>query len=189
MGYGNFCTCPAHILGLPHPRHTPDATNVSFRTAFGRDDMHFPVMGAWVVVVRNTPQLAPTGTQSSIFHRAGPDGTMNLLPLGEELVTIIYRFILSDDPAERVQLMKDDQRICTENVHGVGLTQHSAALIVKRRCASPPTGIPGFMFNRGEDSIKRERMDVPPDRKQGHERHPGTHPGTHPRAPGSRGPV
>jgi peptide/nickel transport system substrate-binding protein len=138
-----------------------------------------------ITVVQNTPQLAPTGPQTSIFHRAGPDGTMNLMPFEEELVAIVNRFISSNDPAERVQLMKDYQRLYTENVYGVGLTQYSAALIVNKRFSNLPTGTPNFMFNWGEDSIMRERMYVPVDLQQGHELHPGTLPG----APGSPGPV
>ncbi len=138
-----------------------------------------------VTVVQNTPQLAPTGPQTSIFHRAGPDGTMNLQPFEEELVSIVNRFIASNDPAERVQLMKDYQRIYTENVYGIGLTQYSAALIVNKRFANLPPGTPNFMFNWGEDSIMRERMYVPTDLQPGYELHPGTLPG----APGSPGPV
>jgi peptide/nickel transport system substrate-binding protein len=138
-----------------------------------------------VTVVQNTPQLAPTGPQTSIFHRAGPDGTMNLQLFEEELVTLVNAFIASNDPAERVQLMQDYQRIYTENVYGLGLTQYSAALIVNKRFANLPTGTPNFMFNWGEDSIMRERMYVPTDLQPGLELHPGTLPG----APGSPGPV
>jgi peptide/nickel transport system substrate-binding protein len=138
-----------------------------------------------VTVVQNTPQLAPTGPQTSIFHRAGPDGTMNLQPFEEELVGIVNAFIASNDPAERVSLMQNYQRIYTENVYGLGLTQYSAALIVNKRFANLPPGTPNFMFNWGEDSIMRERMFVPTDLQQGYELHPGTLPG----APGSAGPV
>jgi peptide/nickel transport system substrate-binding protein len=130
-----------------------------------------------ITVVQNTSQLAPVGPQTSLFHRAGNDGTLDLLPFEEEMVEIVNTFIASNDPAERVELMKRYQRLYTENVYAVGLTQYSAALIVNRRFANLPEGAPNFMFNWGEDSIMRERMFVLPEQQADYELHPKTLPG------------
>jgi peptide/nickel transport system substrate-binding protein len=130
-----------------------------------------------ITVVQNTQQLAPIGPQTSLFHRAGPDGTLDLLPFEQELVDIVNAFIASDDPAERVQLMSDYQRIFTSNVYSIGLTTYTVALMVNKRFSNLPIGTPLFMFNWGEDSVMRERMFVPLDRQATHELFPQTLPG------------
>ena len=62
--------------------------------------------------------------------------------------------------------MKEYQKIYTENVYGVGLTQYPGALIINKRFANIPPGAPIFMFNWAEDNIIRERVFVPMDKQQ-----------------------
>ena len=96
------------------------------------------------------------------------------------------KFIGSQDPAERVALMKQYQKLFTENVNEIGLTQYPGALIINKRFANIPAGAPIFMFNWAEDNIIRERVFVPSDKQQAFELHPKTLPG----APGiGNGPV
>jgi peptide/nickel transport system substrate-binding protein len=137
-----------------------------------------------ISVVQNTVALAPTGPQISGHHRAGTDGTMDLLPWEQELVDTVNAFIGTDDTAERLELMKTYQKIYTENLYGIGLTQYPGALIINKRFANIPPGAPIFMFNWAEDNIIRERVFVPADKQQSYELHPNTLPG----APGSAGP-
>ncbi len=94
-------------------------------------------------------------------------------------------FIGSDDSAERTELMKTYQKLYTENLFGIGLTQYPGALIINKRFANIPAGAPIFMFNWAEDNIIRERVFVPADKQAGLELHPDTLPGE----PGSAGPV
>ena len=54
--------------------------------------------------------------------------------------------------------MKQYQKIYTENVYGIGLTQYPGALIINKRFANIPAGAPIFMFNWAEDNIIRERV-------------------------------
>lgn len=136
-------------------------------------------------VVQKTVNLAPVGPQTSPFHRAGKDGTLDLLPFEQQIVDVVNKFIASSDNAERKELMKTFQKLYTENVYGIGLTQFPGALIINKRFANIPKGTPINLFNWAEDSIIRERVYVPAD-KQGHyELHPDTLPG----APGSAGAV
>ena len=82
--------------------------------------------------------------------------------------------------------MKQYQKLYTENVYAVGLTQYPGALIINKRFANIPAGTPIFMFNWAEDNIIRERVFVPTDKQQNYELHPKTLPG----APGlGNGPV
>jgi len=138
-----------------------------------------------VSVVQGTSALAPTGPRTHQFHRAGSDGTVDLLPFEQELVDIVNAFIATSDNAERADLMKQYQKIFTENVYSVGLTQYPGALIINKRFANIPEGAPIFMFNWAEDNIIRERVFVPADRQGSYELHPQTLPGT----PGSAGPM
>ncbi|OLP46467.1 ABC transporter substrate-binding protein [Rhizobium oryziradicis] len=117
-------------------------------------------------VVQNTAQLAPTGPRTSAHHRAGKDGTVDLMPYEAQLVAIVNKFISSQDNAERRDLMKQYQKIATENVDTIGLTEYPGALIINKRFSNVPVGAPIFMFNWAEDTIIRERMFVAAD-KQG----------------------
>lgn len=152
----------------------------------GRFDWQVVRQGSEMVsVVQGTSALAPTGPRTHMFHRAGSDGSLDLLPFEQELVSIVNKFIGTSDNAERAELMKQYQKIFTDNVYSVGLTQYPGALIINKRFANIPAGAPIFMFNWAEDNIIRERVYVPADRQSTNELHPQTLPG----APGSAGPM
>jgi peptide/nickel transport system substrate-binding protein len=166
----------------------------NFQQGTARDDMAQAGQFDWSVerqgaemvsVVQGTSALAPTGPRTHPFHRAGTDGTLDLLPFEQELVDTVNAFIATSDNAERAELMKTYQRIFTENVYSVGLTQYPGALIINKRFANIPAGAPIFMFNWAEDNIIRERVFVPADAQGDYELHPETLPG----APGSAGPM
>jgi peptide/nickel transport system substrate-binding protein len=173
-------------LGIRVIGNIMGANQASASQASGQFDwMVFRNSSELVTVVQNTVALAPTGPRVSVFHRAGTDGTLDLLPFEEELVQVVQDFIATNDLAERVELMKRYQQLYTENVYAVGLTHYSAALVVNKRFANVPVGAPNFMFNWGEDSIMRERVFVPADRQEDYELFPETLPGE----PGSPGPA
>ncbi len=153
----------------------------------GKWDWHvFRNQSELISVVQNTAALAPTGPQTSWVHRAGTDGTLDLLPFETDLVNVVNSFIGEQDAAKRVDLMKQYQKIFTENVYEVGLTQYPGALIINKRFTNIPAGAPIFMFNWAEDNIIRERVFVPSDKQANHELYPKTLPG----APGlGNGPV
>jgi len=117
-------------------------------------------------VVQNTVALAPTGPQVAYGHRAGSDGTLDLLPFEQEMVDVVNAFIASRDRAEQIELMKQYQALYTENLYAIGLTQYPGALIVNKRFANIPPGAPIFLFNWAEDNIIRERVYVPADRQR-----------------------
>ena len=128
-------------------------------------------------VMQGTTGLAPVGPRTSEHHRAGPDGTLDLMPYEEQMVDIIDQFIATDDNAERAELMKQYQTVVTQNVDMVGLTEYPGALIVNKRFDNVAPGAPIFMFNWAEDAIIRERMFVPADEQQDYQLFPQTLPG------------
>ena len=136
-------------------------------------------------VVQDLPRLAPIGPQTSYYHRAGPDGKLELMPFEQELVDDIEQFRTAT-PDERVALMKKYQKTFTENVYTVGLANYPGALIINKRLRGVPSGTPILSFQWAEDSAMRERMFVPAaDQKKAYELYPGTLPGK----PGGDGPM
>lgn len=139
-----------------------------------------------ITVVQNTQNLGPTGPQISRGHRAGTDGTTDLLPFETEMNTAISGFVGTADPEERIALMKTYQKLYTENLWGIGLTQYPGALIINKRFANVPAGTPILQFNWAEDGLIRERLFVPTDKQSSNELFPDTLPG----APGvGNGPI
>ncbi len=138
-----------------------------------------------ITVVQNTTQLAPLGPQTMRTHMANAAGELDLMPFEEELNTIVSSFIGSQDPAERVELMKQYQQVYTSNVYGVGLTAYPGALIINKRFSNIPPGAPIFMYNWAEDNIIRERVFVAADAQQDYELYPNTLPNV----PGGGAPI
>ena len=116
---------------------------------------------------------------------ANAEGELDLLPFEEELRDTVEAFIASNDAEEKTELMKTYQTLSTENLYSVGLTAYPGALVVNKRFANVPQGVPIFMFNWAEDNVMRERLYVPMDKQQDLELHPDALPGL----PGEDGPV
>lgn len=117
-------------------------------------------------VVQNTVYLAPTGPQIAFGHRANTAGELDLLPFEQEMVDLVNKFSASRDAAERIDLIRQYQKVSTENLYEIGLTQYPGALMVNKRFANVPPGAPIFLFNWAEDNIIRERMFVPADKQR-----------------------
>lgn len=136
-------------------------------------------------VVQNTEQLAPVGPKTSWNHRAPESGEVDLMPFEKDLVDIVNKFVASEDNDKRASLMKEFQKISTEHVYNIGLTEYPGALIVNKRFSNIPQGTPIFMFNWAEDSIVRERVFVAADKQAKYELFPQELPGK----PGDKGPM
>lgn len=136
-------------------------------------------------VVQNTEQLAPVGPKTSWNHRAPESGEVDLMPFEKDLVDIVNKFVATQDNDQRADLMRKFQKISTEHVYNVGLTEYPGALIVNKRFSNIPQGTPIFMFNWAEDSIVRERVFVAADKQAKYELYPEELPGK----PGDKGPM
>ncbi|MDX8445910.1 ABC transporter substrate-binding protein [Mesorhizobium captivum] len=136
-------------------------------------------------VVQNTEQLAPVGPKTSWNHRAPESGEVDLMPFEKDLVDIVNKFVSTQDNDQSADLMRKFQKISTEHVYNVGLTEYPGALIINKRFSNIPQGTPIFMFNWAEDSIVRERVFVAADKQAKYELFPEELPGK----PGDKGPM
>jgi peptide/nickel transport system substrate-binding protein len=159
-----------------------------------RDAAHYSGRFDWAVrrnstelssVVQNTEQLAPVGPRTSWNHRAPEGKELDMMPFEQEMAEVVNRFIGSQDNAEKAKLMKDYQKLYTENLYTIGLTEYPGALIINKRFSNVPAGTPIYMFNWAEDSIIRERMYVAADKQGNYELYPEQLPGK----PGDSGPI
>ncbi len=138
-----------------------------------------------ITVLQETDRLAPVGPFTTWSHRSNDAGELDLLDFEVEMVDTVNSFISSRDADQRTELMKTYQKLHTENLFTIGLTQYPGALIINKRFSNIPPGAPIFMYNWAEDNIIRERVYVAADAQQDHELYPEALPG----APGSDGPV
>lgn len=159
-----------------------------------RDAAHYGGQFDWLVrrnstelssVVQNTEQLAPVGPRTSWNHRAPEGKELDLMPFEKDMADIVRKFISSQDNAERAELMKQYQKVYTQNLYTIGLTEYPGALIVNKRFSNVPQGTPIFMFNWAEDAIIRERLWVAADKQGKYELFPEQLPGK----PGEGGPI
>ncbi|GAB1584648.1 ABC transporter substrate-binding protein [Phyllobacterium phragmitis] len=151
-----------------------------------RDAAHYSGNFDWAVfrsrpelssVVQNTEQLAPVGPRTSWNHRAPEGGDLDIMPFEKQMTDLVGRFIASQDNAERADLMKQYQKVYTQNLYTIGLTEYPGALIINKRFSNVPPGTPIYMFNWAEDAIIRERLWVASDRQGKYELYPEQLPG------------
>ena len=158
-----------------------------------RDAKHYGGQFDWAVrrnttelfsVVQNTEQLAPVGPRTSWNHRAPEGKQVDMMPFEAEMVEVVNKFTASQDNAEKAELMKRYQKLYTENLYTIGLTEYPGALIINKRFSNVPAGTPINMFNWAEDAIIRERMWVATDKQGKYELFAEQLPGK----PGDKGP-
>ena len=137
-----------------------------------------------ITAVQNTDHLAPIGPNTTDFHKAGADGKVDVMDFEQKLVDIVNKFIGAKDAKDRIALMKEFQKISTENVYKAGLTVYPGALMINKRFANVAPGAPIFMYNWAEDNIIRERVFVPKDKQSKNELFADTLPGKPGSAPG-----
>ena len=101
------------------------------------------------------------------------------------MVEVVNSFTASQDNAEKAELMKRYQKLYTENLYTIGLTEYPGALIINKRFSNVPAGTPINMFNWAEDAIIRERLWVAADKQGKYELFPEQLPGK----PGEGGPI
>ncbi|SEQ94186.1 peptide/nickel transport system substrate-binding protein [Faunimonas pinastri] len=105
-------------------------------------------------------RIAPLAANNPEWHHGTAQENQNLLPFEKQLVDIIGQIRTEVDPAKRNALLRDYDKVATENVYQVGLVAVPAAILINKRFHNVPPGTPVLAYGWGEDASMRERFWV-----------------------------
>jgi peptide/nickel transport system substrate-binding protein len=106
---------------------------------------------AFALPFTNVTAIAPL-TKEFVRHREG-DTPRQLQPFEEELVEIASTYRSTFDPAARRELMKEYNKVYTENVYDMGVFVGRYGLGLAKRVKNIPSGTPAFMYTWVEDAV------------------------------------
>ncbi|MBB3948879.1 ABC transporter substrate-binding protein [Aureimonas jatrophae] len=115
--------------------------------------------------IMNLDYLAPVAANRPEWHRGTPEKPQELLPFETELVSLVRQIQREPDAGKRNALLRDFNRLQTENVYQIGLVSVPAALLIGKRLHNVPAGTPVLAYGWGEDGAMRERLFVPADQQ------------------------
>ncbi|PNH88232.1 alpha-galactoside-binding protein [Vibrio diazotrophicus] len=117
-----------------------------------------------IVPMQRISLLAPVSKSGPYWHRGSENNPQVLLPFEEQLVEIAHKIVLENDPVKQNQLVRELNRITTENIYHVGLVAYPGALLVNKRIKNVPNA-PIIAYQWAEDAVMRERFWVPKDKQ------------------------
>ena len=113
------------------------------------------------VPIANLDWLAPLTARVPEWHQGTAENPQELLPFENDLVDLIIQHQqVRRTPSARGELLRDYNRVFTENIYNVGLITIPAALIINKRIRNVPPGTPVLAYQWSEDNVMRERFWV-----------------------------
>ena len=112
----------------------------------------------WVIPTWQTCDFVPISLGCPDWHPADDEGNRNLFDYEVEMADAVQLIQETWDAAEAAEAARTIQRLWTENVYTIGLTQAPAALLINKRIRNAHPGTPVFMFEWAEDGVVRERL-------------------------------
>jgi peptide/nickel transport system substrate-binding protein len=116
----------------------------------------------WAVPYTRADDLGPVRKERPAWHYEG-DEPRNLQPFEQELVDIINEFVLEPDEAKRNELMREYNRIFTENVYNVGVVIGRYGLALAKRFQNIPIASPTFLYHWTWGNVSPEQVWVMPE--------------------------
>ena len=113
----------------------------------------------WGLPQVNITAMAPL-TKTYGTHREG-DTPRVMMDFEKQLVEIIEKYRLTFDSAGRADLMKQYQKIFTENVYHMGVFSGRYGLGLAKRMKNIPVATPTFLYTWVEDAIMLEQLWTP----------------------------
>jgi peptide/nickel transport system substrate-binding protein len=107
-------------------------------------------------------QIAPVGAERPYWHREGAE-SRELLPFEEELVRITQEFAVEIDFEKRKALMKEFNKIFTENNYSIGVIIGRYGLALAKRFQNVPIGSPPFFYQWTWGNVQPEQIWVKPE--------------------------
>jgi peptide/nickel transport system substrate-binding protein len=134
-------------------------TNAELNTTANWDLRIYRGTQNWGLPQVNITNMAPI-TKTFGIHREG-DKPRNLMDFEKQLVEITEKYRLTYDGAGRADLMKQYQKIFTENVYHMGVFSGRYGLGLAKRMKNIPVATPTFLYTWVEDAIMLEHLWSP----------------------------
>jgi peptide/nickel transport system substrate-binding protein len=125
----------------------------------GQWDMQVSRMGQeWGVPNVRYRDIAPQAIESPVFDRAAEGVERPLQDFEQQLVDIVKQFAAEPDSAKQKELMKQYQKIHTENVYTLGVVIGRYALGMSKTIKNVPIGAPAFFYQWDYDNYIPEQF-------------------------------
>jgi len=130
----------------------------------GEWEMRVDRMGQeWAVPEVRYRDIVPWAIETPSFNRAAEGVERPLQPYEEEMLEIVKKFVASDNNDERVELMKQYQKIHTENCYTIGVVVSRYALGMSKTIKNLPVGSPAFLYQWDYHNYLPEQLWIAPE--------------------------
>jgi peptide/nickel transport system substrate-binding protein len=137
----------------------------------GQWDMQVSRMGQeWGVPNVRYRDIAPQAIESPVFDRAAEGVERPLQDFEQQMVDLVKQFAAEPDSAKQKELMKQYQKLHTENVYTLGVVIGRYALGMSKTIKNVPIGAPAFFYQWDYDNfipeqfwIAKEDLDKVPE--------------------------
>lgn len=116
----------------------------------------------FAVPFTRTDEIAPLRKERPYWHVEGAE-PRQLQPFEEELIRIVEEFAAEPDSDKRTELMREYNRIFTENVYNVGIVAGRYGLALAKRFKNVPVGTPTFLYEWTWANIQPDQVWVAPE--------------------------
>jgi peptide/nickel transport system substrate-binding protein len=125
----------------------------------GEWDMQVSRMGqAFGVPNVRSREIAPVSLEVPTWSRAGEGVERPLQPFEEEMVTLVNQFALEPDSAKQKEMMKQYQKLHTENIYTLGVVIGRYALGMSKTLKNVPIACPAFFYQWDYNNFIPEQM-------------------------------
>ena len=128
----------------------------------GQWDMQVSRMGQeWGVPNVRYRDIAPQALESPVFSRAAEGVDRPLQDFETQMVDVVKKFQAEPDSAKQKELMKQYQKLHTENVYTLGVVIGRYALGMSKTIKNMPVGAPAFFYQWDYDNYIPEQFWIP----------------------------
>lgn len=125
----------------------------------GQWDMQVSRMGQeWGVPSVRYRDIAPQALENPVFDRAAEGVDRPLQEFEQQLVDLVKQFQAETDNAKKADLLKQYQKLHTENVYTLGVVIGRYALGMSKTIKNVPIGAPAFLYQWDYDNYIPEQF-------------------------------
>ncbi|MBA3945320.1 MAG: twin-arginine translocation signal domain-containing protein [Herpetosiphonaceae bacterium] len=125
----------------------------------GQWDMQVSRMGQeWGIPNVRSRDIAPIALEAPVFSRAGAGVDRPLQDFEKQMVDLVQKFAAESDSAKQKELMKQYQKLHTENVYTLGVIISRYGLGMSKTIKNVPIGCPAFFYQWDYDNFIPEQF-------------------------------